>query len=388
MRQTAVTQFLDHNEDRNFYQVTYPEPYIFANSRHTYIDLDELRDADYVPNAGGNVQLTLIDVDTSTVYNEYRRCDERGKATWDIGRFLQIMMEGTLKDDAEFDYNGDSKLVNRHYVYVGLEYGGVYFFQEYFEVVNGADEPTDNWWDGTRRLHWWYNYPFTFDYRNLDKASIQKNDGAVTMGNLPQITPDNYNYTRIRINPHSIAGLWANKLKVTSPAGMGFRYGSFSGTKTNTVVLIGHGCTPNEKDIYLRWLNRHGELSYWLFNRQSLTRKTKATDSQRAYIKDERFAGYGIDNALLRTLTVEGELKCFTDALDGIDYEIVRQIFTAPFVDLYLPEASQEMRQAQWQRVHIKAETQTETLRHADKYTYTRQVTITLTLPEEGQIFV
>jgi hypothetical protein len=85
---------------------------------------------------------------------------------------------------------------------------------------------------------------------------------------------------------------------------------------------------------------------------------------------------------------VEGEIKCFTDALDGIDYEIVRQIFTAPFVDLYLPEPSQEMKQAQWQRVHIKAETQTEALRHADKYTYTRQVTITLTLPEEGQLFV
>jgi hypothetical protein len=81
-------------------------------------------------------------------------------------------------------------------------------------------------------------------------------------------------------------------------------------------------------------------------------------------------------------------MTVFTDALDGIDYEIVRQIFTAPFVDLYLPDQSSRFNKAVWKRLNINAATQSEALRHADLYTLNRQVTITLTLPEEGQIFV
>lgn len=389
MRQTAYTAFYDQYEDRNFYQVTYPEDYIFVHSRHTYIDIDELRDGDGVPNSGGTVMMQITDTDTNKTYIEYRRLDERGKATFDISRFLQIFMEDTLREDADFDYNANSKAVARHYIYVGLKYAGVFFFQYYFEVVNGADEPTDNWWDGQRRLRWWYNFPFTFDFRNLDEANIQKNGGTVVTGPLPQITPDNFQYTRIRINAHSVGGLWANTLKVSSNAGMGFLDGSFFATKMNSVLLIGDGCTPSEQNLYLRWLNRHGELSYWLFNRHSQQRSTKASDSQRAYIKDERIgANNTIDNALLRTLTTTGELTAFTDALDGIDYEIVRQIFTAPFVDLYLPDQSQRLKNAVWKRLNIKAGSQTEALRHADQYTMNRQVSITLTLPEEGQIFV
>ena len=396
MRQTEVTAFEDQYEDRNFYQVTYPEVYIFAHSRHTYVDIDELRDADYVPNAGGTVTMQITDNTTSRQYTEFRRLDEKGKATFDISRFLQIFMDGTLGEDTEFDYTEDSKLVTTHSVTVALKYGGVTFWTTDFEVVNGADEPTDNWWNGQRRLHWWCKYPFTFDYRNLNEASITINGGTTTVGNLPQDISDTNTFGRIRINPNSLipdspsvpVGYTVNTLKVHSMAGMGFVNGSFSGAKANTVILIGHQCSPNEKDIYLRWLNRHGEMSYWLFNRHSIQRKPKATDSQRAYVKDERFGATGvIDNSILRTLTLERELKCFTDALDGIDYEIVRQLFTSPVVDLFLPEYSTASVK-RWQRVHIKAETQAEALRHADQYTYNRQVTITLTLPEEGQLFV
>ena len=389
MRQTALTAFEDQNEDRNFYQLTYPENYIFAHSRHTYINIDRLSDADNIPNSGGTVLLEIKDNDTNITYSEARYLDWNGKADFDIGRYLHILMEDTLRADADFDTTANSKLVANHSVTVRLKYGGVWFWTYDFEVVNGADEPTDNWWDGQRRLRWWYQFPFTFDFRNIDEASIQKNGGAVIVGNLPQITPDTKTYSRIRINATSVGGLWANTLRVSSNYGMGFIDGGFSGNKSNSVLLIGNGCQPSEQNAYLRWLNRHGELNYWLFNRYSQQRSIKASDYQRAYIKDERIgANATIDNALLRTLTIEGEMTVYTDALDGIDYEIVRQIFTAPFVDLYLPDQSDRWKKAVWKRLNIKAGSQTEALRHTDTYTQNRQVTITLTLPEEGQIFV
>lgn len=386
MRTTPVTQFTDYYEDRNFYQVTYPEDYIFVHSRHTYLDLVELRDADYVPNSGALVTLEIIDNTTSTTYSEARYANQLAKATWDIGRFLQIFMDGTLKPDADFDYTGNSRMVASHSVTLNLHWGGVVFWTHDFEIVNGADEPIDCWWDSQRRLRWWYNYPFTFDFRNLPDASVVINNGTAAVLNLPQITPDTMTYSRIRINPKCLTSS-ANTMRVLSQGGMGFYLGSFSGNRTDSVLLIGNGCKMSNQNIYLRWLNRHGELSYWLFNRYSKQRTIKAADYQGAYIKDERFAGQATcDNSLLRTLTVQGELKGFTDALDGIDYEIVRQLFTAPFVDMLLPEHSGKY--PVWQRVNIKAENQTEPLRHSDDYTQNRQVTITVTLPEEGQIFV
>lgn len=387
MRQTELTSFEDQHEDRNFYQITYPEAYIFVHSRHTYIDIDQLLDQDGVPQSRAEVLMQVIDNTTPQSYSEKRRLDRDSKATFDIGRFLQIFMEGTLKDDSTFDYDDDSKMVSSHGVTVKLKYNGVFFWQETFEIINGAYEPLDDWWSGQRRLRWWYNFPFTFDFRNLYEASITINSGTTQMAQIAQILPDTMSYSRIRLNPKSIT-LWANRMLVTTGAGMGFLHGTFSAARSNSVLLIGHQCLPSEKTVYLRWLNRHGEMNYWLFYQQARQRKTTAIDSKRAYVKDERFAAGIIDNALLRTLSIEGELTCFTDALDGIDYDIVRQIITAPFVDLYLPDVSDSLNEETWQRVHVKAGTYTELLRHADKYTYNRQVTLTLTLPEEGQIFV
>lgn len=388
MRQTEVTDFVDHYEDRNFYQITFPEDYIFAHSRHTYIDIDELRDQDYVPNSGGTVMITIRDADTNKSYSEYRRLDERGKATFDISRFLQIFMEDTMREDAYFDYNDDSKIVARHVIVVGLKYGGVYFWEREFQVVNGADEVTDCWWNKERRLKWWVNYPFTFDFRNIEWASAEiNNSGLEQTLILPQITPYNSTIGRIRINTNRLLTPVVKVVKIYTQNGMGFLNGSF-GQMNNTVVIEAKPQAMSSRYIYLRWLNRHGELSYWLFNRYSFQRATKATDSQRAYIKDERFDQYGTcDNSTIRTMSQQREIKAFTDALDGFDYDVVRQLFAAPFADMLITEHS-TIDTPLWQRVHIKPETQVEPLQHSDDYTTNRQVTITITMPEEGQIFV
>lgn len=385
MRQT---DYLIYGDDMFRYQVTYPEAYIFAHSRHTYIDIDHLNDIDGYPEIGSKVTMTVTDRTTSRSYSETRRIDQNGKAVFDIGRFLQVFMDETLKDDCEFDYSSNSKMVSCHEVAASLTFGSSQFWTETFEVVNGADEITDNWWDGQRRIRWWYNFPFTFDFRNIDEANVQKNGGASLTVNMPHVTPDPHSYSRIRVNPKYF-GNNNTSLMVWTTGGIGFLDGSFSYTKQNSVLLSGIGCVPSEKYLYLRWLNRHGELSYWLFYRDSVSRKTKENDSVRSYVKDERIGPDGtIDNSLLRTLELESEIKGFTDALDGNDYEIVRQIFAAPFVDLYLPDQSVRLNKAVWKRLNIKAGTYQEELRHSDAYTVDRHVIITLTLPEEGQLFI
>lgn len=389
MRQTAYTAFVDAYEDRHFYQVTYPEAYVFAHSRHTYLDIDELRDGDGVPEAGAPVQLLIKNIGVNSGdYAETKYTDMNGKTTFDLARFLQIFMEGSVKPDADFDYTDPSKLVAMNIVHLELNAFGTQFWEEDFEVVNGADEPTDNWWSGERRLKWWVNYPFTFDFRNLDEASLQVDGLAAVTKTLPQVTPDTSTYGRIRINMNGFVNPTAKTVKLSTNDGMGAFNGAFSGSVYNAVTLEARPQAMTGKHVYLRWLNRHGELSYWLFNRYSSQRATKAADSQRAYVKDERFDSLEtIDNATIRTMTQQREIKVFTDALDGFDYEVVRQIFAAPFADMLIPELS-KIDGPYWRRVHIKPETQVEPLQHSDDYTTNRQVTITITMPEEGQIFV
>lgn len=388
MRQTAYTAFEDQYEDRHFYQVTYPEAYVFAHSRHTYITIDQLRDGDGVAETGAPVQLLIKNIGHNEGdYTETKYVDSQGKVNFDVARFLQIFMEGTVKPDADFDYTDDSKMVARNTVHLELNAFGVTFWDEDFDVVNGADEVTDCWWRETRRLKWWPAYPFTFDFWNFEDAILTVNGLSQTLI-LPQVLPDtDSSNSRIRINPKFFTSQYIEKMAISKAAGKGFTLGTF-GALVNAVTLIAQPQPIAQKYVYLRWLNRHGELSYWLFNRHSMQRTPKASDSQRAYIKDERFDEFDTcDNALLRYMTVNRELQAFTDALDGFDYEIVRQLFTAPFVDMLIPEHSTDDTPT-WLRVHIKAEKQTEPLRHSDNYTMNRQVTVTLTMPEEGQIFV
>lgn len=384
MRQTAYI----YGEDFR-YQVTYPEAYIFAHSRHTYITLDRLADNDGMPEIGVPIELVIKNIGNNpSDYTEVKYTDPQSKAQFDIARFLQIFMDGTVKADADFDYTDPSKMVALNTVHLELKAFGVKFWEENFELVNGADEPANCWWHSMRRLKWWPAYPFTFDFRNVDEASIQIDGGTITTGPIPQVTPDDSNYGRIRINADGFIDPTANIAKVSTQAGMGFLNGSFIGNMANAVILEARPQPISDRYIYLRWLNRHGELSYWLFNRYNSQLTTKAADSQRAYTYDERFDQYDTcDNATIRTMTQQWEIKAFTDALDGFDYEVVRQLFAAPFADILIPDQS-TLDTPLWQRVHIKPDTQVEPLQHSDDYTTNRQVTITITMPEEGQIFV
>lgn len=382
MRDTGELSYLIGDDERHYYRILFPEAYVFAHSRHTFVDLKYHKDEDYSPDY--NAPITITVTCNFKQYTETKYADMNGSVKFDIGAFLRAFLDGTMKEDSIFDYSQYSKMVSAVAVTVTLKYNSTQFWTEDFEVVNGADEYVDDWWKDERRLHWWYSYPFTFDYRNLDEAGITIGSGATTVGPLPQITPDSMTYSRIRINPKVFASS-ATKLEVNAQGGMGFSNGSFN-TRANKVVLIGHACARNEKDVYLRWLNRHGELNYWLFHRYSMKRSLKDNEHTRAFINDIWPEDTLLDNADIRNKTATRELTAYSGELDGFDYEIVRQLFTAPFVDMF--ERVISTNNYVWQRVQLKAETQTEALRHADKYTRNRQVVITLVMPEEGQIYL
>lgn len=393
MRDTGEQHYVIGDDEDHYFRVLYPEAYVFAHSRHTFIDLKYHRDQDYSPDFGAAIQLTVTDNENYMSYTETREAGVNGDARFDIGVFLRVMLEGTMQEDTVFDYSENSKAVANHSVTVTLKYYNTVIFTADFEIVNGADEYSDDWWKDERRLHWWLNYPFTFDFRNLDEASVKINSGTTSVERMPQVTPDASTYGRIRINPvffnqyipDPIPSTWTmNTLRISSTAGMGFVNGSFVSPRSNAVTLIGHSCPRSEKDIYLRWLNRHGELCYWLFHRYSTQQGVKDNEHIRANVNDVWPESGVIDNAAVRIKTVTKEIKAYTNELDGFDYELVRQVFTAPYVDVFVRTVSANNHV--WQRAHVKAEAQTEVLRHADNYTKNRQVVITLLMPEEGHV--
>ena len=385
MRDTGELSYLIGDDEIHYVRLLYPEAYVFVHSRHIFFDIKYHRDEDYAADAGGQIQIIVADNDNYESYAETKCLDMKGSVKFDIGVFLRALLEGTMQEDSVFDYSQNSKAVANHSVTVTLKYYNTQFFTTTLEVVNGADEYQDDWWKEERRLHWWYNYPFTFDFRNLDEASYSKNGNTVTQKPLPQITPDSKNYTRIRINAKALTSSAKTVLLYTSQ-GMRFSDGAFGSNNSNRVLLVGHGCEVSEKHIYLRWLNRHGELCYWLFHRYSVQQVVKDNEHVRANINDIWPESGVIDNASIRNKTVTKEVKAYTDELDGSDYELVRQVFIAPFVDVF--ERTILGQNHVWQRVHVKAETQTEALRHADEYTKNRQIVITLLMPEEGCIEV
>ena len=399
MRTTQVI-YDDVYEDRNIAYISYPEACVFVHSRHVYLKAD-MRDGDNVPNSGRYVILTLTDNDTNVSYSVGKYADQNAIVIFDLSRLLQILTD-FVKPDCIFDYRDDSALAQSHTVTIALSEPGIHaFWNDTVEAFNGSDEINDLWWNTVRRLRWWTAYPFTFDYANVDEASIQIDGGIVEVGNFPQIVTTK-SVSRLRVNPAGTKfSLLANRIikvsisangmlmRISGTSDSGHVAGTslFSNNVANTLFIGVDRRETTEADVYLRWLNRHGELCYWLFKRYSGSRNVSATESYRAMVEDDRYINGIRDNARLLTRSLKSELTIYTDFLQQWEYEHVASLFDAPFADM-LEQKTYDPTNGiiHWNRVHVKAGNHVENLKNFSEHDTNKQIVLTLTMPDQNHI--
>lgn len=92
-----------------------------------------------------------------------------------------------------------------------------------------------------------------------------------------------------------------------------------------------------DKGIYLRWLDRHGFLQYWLFQEGDLTGKSSNQgELLNVEYRDERYDYYGMSR--YQGKAYQMTLKACAPLVDKDTFKMLSTLHSSPIVDMYIDE--------------------------------------------------
>ena len=125
-----------------------------------------------------------------------------------------------------------------------------------------------------------------------------------------------------------------------------------TGGKQSLLLRIDRDDT--ESGIYLRWIDRHGFIRYWLF---AAVEETREIASDLSFIRnnlDDYLYGYYGDNGRRQGYDRTDSIKLCAPLVDRDTFDMLQDLASSPVVDMYLGgDWTQE--EDQWMSVTIKA---------------------------------
>lgn len=214
-------------------------------------------------------------------------------------------------------------------------------------------------WNGCKKLTWFTNFPFSFGlYINeasqilvgyegapnkLVKPSI---DGIVDI--VASVLPNKARYWNIYDYDGEIQqGTFDNTFDLT--------FCLATGGKQSLLLRIDRDDT--ESGIYLRWIDRHGFIRYWLFTQGD---ESRAISSDTSFVRnnlgeyDDTIFGYLGVNGRRQGYGREDTIPLCAPLVDSETFDFLQDLASSPVVDMYLGGDK-------WQSVTIKAGTYTKT---------------------------
>lgn len=334
------------------YEVEIPEALMFVYSRHNFCKI-KVTDSDGSAVIGRKIQLVLR-CGRNMLNGEYRILNAEGKATFDIAELAQVATDNREDEIKSLFYN-DTQFAQWQSRMIQLSFydTGVVLYSTTLQTMNGAHDNAVDWWDKTRRLKWWKNYPFTFDFVNVTTVQLKK--GSLEISPRVPYVESNIPQLLLRYNPHYFGdnvGSITISTKEATP-GVAIVDGIVTGM-ANSVTLEIDGCAEDlQRKTYLRWLGSHGEVFYWLFD--TIEDSVSVTSEIfRSNITSDVFTLYGEDNAMRPSgIAKHSEKKrkrtIATGMLDKDYYDVVSSVLESPFVDMYLGNG-------RWERVKVKVD--------------------------------
>lgn len=152
-------------------------------------------------------------------------------------------------------------------------------------------------------------------------------------------------------------------------------------TRTRAITLTADHSKPKDGE-YLRWLNRRGEMSYWLFTRSTLRIAASSEGAFRRYYEGNPSAPDGdiYKNRDKADFSEAREMALGTTATTLEEFEYISDLGTSPVVERMLTLSSG----IRWQRVNVTAGTYE---RQVKRDTPSRQdLEIIIQLPERNTV--
>lgn len=215
-----------------------------------------------------------------------------------------------------------------------------------------------------RNARWFKNFPFTMEVYLSDDGYYREYicDGQ-HIGDIP-----------VEVRPTAYGQIWElDPTLLTNPEinqSAVFRFffedGIFNEPFSTEFIEFNVACIEvnlkvdeRKEGVYLRWIDTHGFIQYWLFYLAQESDKNTLGDKIPAELEYD-LQDYGV---AYRTTgkTLEKTLKCAAQALNEEEYNLVLSVVSSPLVDMYVGKSVND--DDLWQPVTINATTNTRNLK-------------------------
>lgn len=310
--------------------------------------------------SGNNLSRIEVIIRCDNMERAYNVEAFKGVCITDFKTYVQALFDGRINAAYDWTINYDSSVLN---LLVGIEVnayddGDVQLASVDFttNIVWGATKYGETW-NGYKRLTWFTHYPFTFGIylSKLNTKLLIGYEGAPNkLLKIPirgmvdfyaGILPSCAKYWNIYDYDGEIQqGTFDNTFDLT--------FSLATGGKQSLLLRIDRDDT--ESGIYLRWIDRHGFIRYWLFTPGEETREI---DSDLSFIRnnlDDYLYGYYGDNGRRQGYNRTDSIKLCAPLVDSDTFDFLQDLTSSPVVDMYLGgDWTQE--EDQWMSVTIKA---------------------------------
>lgn len=281
----------------------------------------------------------------------------------DFKTYVQALFDGRINAAYDWTINADSSVLN---ILVRIE---VNAYNDRDEQLASIDFTTNMvWgapkygetWNGYKRLTWFTHYPFSFGVylSKLNTKLLIGYEGAPsklleipTYGMMDfnaDTLPSGAKYWNIYDYDGEIQqGTFDNTFDLT------FRL--TTGGKQSLLLRIDRD--DAESGIYLRWIDRHGFIRYWLF---AAGEETREISSDTSFVRnnlggyDDTIFGYLGANGRRQGYERTDSIKLSAPLVDSDTFDMLQDLASSPVVDMYLG-GDWKQEEDMWMSVTIKA---------------------------------
>lgn len=313
--------------------------------------------------SGSNLSWIEVIIRHMNIERSYNVETFNGSCITDFKTYVQALFDGRIHAAYDWTINDDSSVLN---LLVGIEVNAyddrdeqLASFDFSTSMVWGAPKYGETW-NGYKRLTWFTHYPFSFGIylSKLNTKLLIGYEGAPSkLLEIPingmvdfyaGILPSGAKYWNIYDYDGEIQqGTFDNTFDLT------FRL--TTGGKQSLLLRIDRD--DAESGIYLRWIDRHGFIRYWLF---AAGEETREIASDTSFVRnnlggyDDTIFGYLGANGRRQGYERTDSIKLCAPLVDSDTFDMLQDLASSPVVDMYLGgDWTQE--EDMWMSVTIKA---------------------------------
>lgn len=298
-----------------------------------------------------SVAIKLICITTGRMHTELR-APYSLRLEFDISRIMQLLATDADELSKRIDYETGQSLSETFRLEAYYTAGGTttQLLSEHIIGMYGALDQGEIYGEHTQR-RLWVNFPQTFNlWRNQDGAvQFITDDAYITptlgrgyeecyecslMNTLSAVGESDLIQALKRGVPLRNLGLsWQSRIENGNETPQGFR----------TITLI-PDCSRRTDGTYLRWLNRRGEMSYWLFANSKLRVTTAVADSFVRYYQGDPAAPESsiFQNPQKASYREAREMVLGAVGLSRDEFDDLCDLATSPLVERLMPDVQPE----------------------------------------------